>query len=190
MTCDGNMASIAAINFNNTDYIASAVCPTTWKDSVATDRIGEPRQRWSAIGGFRSTSSLVVYHSGLGRYGQLPPTICEIVLLLTQSSVTYANQVVASTPQNTTMVPSSHNLNFWVALLIEIEKWRFQADRRNSLGNMLLSLLISGPASFSEAPSQSLQISLVRVTLCMYASSRNVFFSRSFGGVSLKSREP
>ena len=44
MTCDGNMASIAAINFNNTDYIASAVCPTTWQDSVNTDRIGEPRQ--------------------------------------------------------------------------------------------------------------------------------------------------
>ena len=197
MTGDGNMASIAAVNFNNTNYVASVVCPATWQDSLTTDRIGEPCQRWSAIGWipFNVVVAIVVYHSGLGKYALLPPTICEIVLLLTQSSVMYANQLVASTPQNTTTIPSSHNLNFWVTLFVELEEWGFQTGRLNSLGNMLLSLLTSGSASFSEAPVQSLQIFLVSVYLWIRCTSSTERFaeitsSRSIGGASLKSREP
>ena len=105
----------------------------------------------------------VVYHSGVGKYASLPPTICEIVLLVTQSSVIYANELVTSSPQNTTAIPYQHNLNYWVALFVELEEWGFQTARVNSLGDMLLSLLTTGSTTFSDSPVQSYQLFLVSV---------------------------
>ncbi|KAF8549341.1 hypothetical protein OG21DRAFT_608473 [Imleria badia] len=138
---EGMIASMAAVNFNNSNYLASVVCPYTWQDALNAERI-------------------VVYHSGVGKYAALPPTICEIVLLLTRSSVTYANQQVTSIPQTSMPISYQHNLNYWVAMLIELEEWGFQTARVNSVGNMLLSLLTSGSPTFSETPVHSYQMFL------------------------------
>lgn len=36
------IASMAAVNFNNSNYLASVVCPYTWLDSLNSEKIGEP----------------------------------------------------------------------------------------------------------------------------------------------------
>ena len=111
---------------------------------------------------------LVVYHNGSGRYSALPPTICEITPLVTQSSVSYVNQLVTSTAQNPTAIPNQHNLLFWFAIYVTQEEAGFQTVTLNSLGDMLLSLLTAGSTSFSEAPSQSYQLFLVSVPFTCY----------------------
>ena len=108
---------------------------------------------------------LVVYHNGVGMYGSLPPTICEIVPLVTQSTATYANQLVTSTTGNATAIPNQHNLLYWLANLVDEEGGGFQTITLNSLGDMLLSLSTAGSTSFSETPAQSYQLLLVSV-LC------------------------
>lgn len=50
-------------------------------------------------------------------------------------------------------------------MFIELEEWGFQTARVNSVGNMLLSLLSSGPTAFSEAPVRSYQLFLVSIPL-------------------------
>ena len=97
----------------------------------------------------------------MGRYDALPPTICEIVPFVTQSTATYANQLVNLTAENATAIPNSHNLLFWLGILAIEEDATFQTITSNSLGDMLTSLVNAGPATLSEAPAQSYQLFLV-----------------------------
>ena len=101
-------------------------------------------------------------------YNSLPPTICEIMPLVTQSTVTYANQLVTSTARNLTAIPNQHNLLYWLAIFAEEEGGGFQTITLNSLGDMLLSLLTAGPTTFSEAPAQSYQLLLVSILCGLY----------------------
>ena len=151
--------TLAAFVNKNPNYLETAVCPSSWIDSANSNRISKTEilSWWGPL----NWCYIVIYHNGAGRYGSLPPTICEVVPLVTQSSVTYVNQLVTSIARSPIAIPNQSNLLYWLAILVIQEEGGFQTVTLNSLGDMLLSLSTAGPTSFSETPAQSYQLFLV-----------------------------
>ncbi|KIJ58953.1 hypothetical protein HYDPIDRAFT_44239 [Hydnomerulius pinastri MD-312] len=86
-------------------------------------------------------NQILVISNGTGMYNFLPPTVCEIIPVITQSIVTYADHIISATVVDSTPIePWQQNLLLFLVSVINYQAWSTQGVKTNTLGDALISI--------------------------------------------------
>ncbi|KIJ65845.1 hypothetical protein HYDPIDRAFT_27073 [Hydnomerulius pinastri MD-312] len=84
---------------------------------------------------------ILVISNGTGLYSFLPPTVCQILPMVTTSTVVYANDMITTTVVESTPIQSwQQNLLSFLVTGINYQTWSTQSVKTNALGDALMSI--------------------------------------------------
>ncbi|KIJ65842.1 hypothetical protein HYDPIDRAFT_27070 [Hydnomerulius pinastri MD-312] len=107
--------------------VSSVVCPNI--ENVANSTLNY------------TFDQIMVFSNGTGLYSFLPPTVCQIVPMITTSMVVYANQIITTTVVESTPIQGwQQNLLSFLVSGINYQAWSTQSVRTNAIGDALMSI--------------------------------------------------
>ncbi|KAF9218292.1 hypothetical protein BS17DRAFT_148534 [Gyrodon lividus] len=112
---------------NQNGLLSSVVCPTF-------NNIANPNLNYTF-------DEILAFSNGTGLYSFLPPTVCSIVPMITNSTVVYANQIINTTVLESTPIEDwQQNLLLFLVDGIAYQAGQTQNLETNVLGDALFSI--------------------------------------------------